>query len=157
VRLIVEVFKAVRATVGKHVPVGVRISQGKVNDFDHKWAGEERDAEVIFGTLADLGADFIHVTEHESWKPAFTGTAASLRRLAKRFAPSAVIVANGGLHAADQAVLALDDGADIIATGKGALANPDLPVRFSKGVPLRNFDHSLLGPFANIKDSELAM
>jgi 2,4-dienoyl-CoA reductase-like NADH-dependent reductase (Old Yellow Enzyme family) len=69
VRLAVETFKAVRARVGARTPVGVRISQGKVNDFHHKWAGAERDAEIIFGALADAGADFIHVTEFEAWKP----------------------------------------------------------------------------------------
>src|ERR1700755_1383406 len=35
VRLMVETFKAVRAKVGARVPVGVRISQGKVNDYHH--------------------------------------------------------------------------------------------------------------------------
>ncbi|MFK4653442.1 2,4-dienoyl-CoA reductase-like NADH-dependent reductase (Old Yellow Enzyme family) [Bradyrhizobium japonicum] len=71
VRLIVETFKAVRAKVGSAVPVGVRISQGKVNDYHHKWAGAERDAEIIFGTLGDAGADFVHVTEFEAWKTRF--------------------------------------------------------------------------------------
>ena len=37
VRLILETFKAVRAKVGGKTPVGVRISQGKVNDYHHKW------------------------------------------------------------------------------------------------------------------------
>ena len=35
--LILEVIKAVRAAVGTLAPVGVRISQGKVNDHVHKW------------------------------------------------------------------------------------------------------------------------
>jgi len=91
VRLIVETFKAVRAKVGAGVPVGVRISQGKVNDYHHKWADAERDAEIIFGSLADAGADFIHVTEFEAWKPAFAEGGPSLMRLAKRYAPKAVI------------------------------------------------------------------
>src|ERR1700679_3556550 len=38
VRLVLETFKAVRAKVGAEAPVGVRISQGKVNDHHHKWA-----------------------------------------------------------------------------------------------------------------------
>src|SRR5262249_37339425 len=83
IRLTLEVLKAVRAEVGNDVSLGVRISQGKVNDFTHKWAGAERDAEIIFGSLADAGADFIHVTEHEAWKPAFGKNGASLMGLAK--------------------------------------------------------------------------
>ena len=156
-RLIVETFKAVRAKVGTKTPVGVRISQGKVNDYQHKWADAERDAEIIFGSLADAGADFIHVTEFEAWKPAFAPEGPSLMRLAKRYAPKAAIFANGGLHNIEQAVAALDDGADIIAIARGALANPDLPKRLSDRSILKDFDPTILGPIANIKESELAM
>ena len=157
VRLILETFKAVRAQVGPKVPVGVRISQGKVNDYNHKWADAERDAEIIFGSLADAGADFIHVTEFEAWKPAFTPGGPSLMRLAKRHAPKAAIFANGSLHNVEQAVAALDDGADIVTIARGALANPDLPMRWSDRSVLNDFDPTILGPIANIKEAELAM
>jgi 2,4-dienoyl-CoA reductase-like NADH-dependent reductase (Old Yellow Enzyme family) len=157
VRLIVETFKAVRAKIGAKVPVGVRISQGKVNDYDHKWAGAERDAEIIFGSLADAGADFIHVTGYEAWQPAFAEGGPSLMHLAKRHAPRAAIFANGSLHNIEQAVAALDDGADIVTIGRGALANPDLPKRLSGRGTLNDFDPTILGPIANIKETELAM
>jgi 2,4-dienoyl-CoA reductase-like NADH-dependent reductase (Old Yellow Enzyme family) len=157
VRLILETFKAVRTKVGAKVPVGVRISQGKVNDFGHKWADAERGAEIIFGSLADAGADFIHVTEYEAWKPAFDSNGRSLMRLAKDFAPRAAIFANGGLHDIDQAVAALDDGADIVTIARGALANPDLPKRLSTRDALSAFDPAILGPIADIKETELAM
>jgi 2,4-dienoyl-CoA reductase-like NADH-dependent reductase (Old Yellow Enzyme family) len=157
VRLIVETVKAVRAKVGANAPVGVRISQGKVNDHHHKWADAERDAEIIFGSLADAGADFIHVTEFEAWKPAFTPGGRSLMHLAKRYAPKAAIFANGGLHNIEQAVAALDDGADIVTIARGALANPDLPKRLSDRGVLNDFDPTILGPIANIKESELVM
>ena len=156
-RLIVETFKAVRAKVGAEVPVGVRISQGKVNDYHHKWVDAERDAEIIFGSLAEAGADFIHVTEFEAWNPAFVLGGPSLMHLAKRYAPKAAIFANGGLHNVEQAVAALDDGADIIAIGRGALANPDFPKRLSDRGILDDFDPSILGPIANIKETELVM
>jgi 2,4-dienoyl-CoA reductase-like NADH-dependent reductase (Old Yellow Enzyme family) len=157
VRLILETFKAVRAKVGAKVPVAVRISQGKVNDYHHKWADAERDAEIIFGSLAEAGADFIHVTEFEAWKPAFTPGGPSLMQLAKRYAPKATIFANGSLHNIEQAVAALDDGADFITIGRGALANPDLPRRWSVGGVLNDFDPAILGPIANIKATELVM
>ncbi|MEP6838852.1 MAG: NADH:flavin oxidoreductase, partial [Bradyrhizobium sp.] len=149
VRLILETFKAVRAKVGAKVPVGVRISQGKVNDYHHKWADAERDAEIIFGSLAEAGADFIHVTEFEAWKPAFTSEGPSLMHLARRYAPKTTIFANGGLHNVAQAVAALDDGADIITIGRGALANPDFPKRLSDRGILNEFDPDILGPIAN--------
>lgn len=71
VRLLVEVSKSVREAVGKEYPVCIRISQGKINDFYHKWVNKEKDAEIIFGQLGQAGLDFIHVTEYEAWQPAF--------------------------------------------------------------------------------------
>ncbi|PNG25453.1 NADH:flavin oxidoreductase [Methylocella silvestris] len=156
VRLILETLKAVRARVGAKVPVGVRLSQAKVNDYHHKWAGAERDAEIIFGSLADAGADFIHVTEFEAWQPAFAKGGPSLMRLAKRYAPKAVILANGSLHDIERATAALNEGADILTIGRGALANPDLPRRLSDRNALNAFDPAILGPIADVKETELA-
>jgi 2,4-dienoyl-CoA reductase-like NADH-dependent reductase (Old Yellow Enzyme family) len=157
VEAILETFKAVRASVGQSVPLGVRISQGKVNDFFHKWAGGEQDAEIIFGALADVGADYIHVTEFEAWKPAFGETGPSLAHLAKKYAKDSVIITNGSLHDVDRAKEVLGDGTDIVTLGRGALANPDFPKKLSGEAPLTEFDPVILGPIANIKDSELAL
>lgn len=155
--LTLEVFNNIRNTVGEDYPVGVRISQGKVNDFTHKWAGQENDAEIIFGSLAEAGVDFIHVTEFEAWKPAFGSEGASLVALAKRYAPKIKIIANGGLHDPDRAIEVMEHGADILAIGKAALSNPDLPTRISLGTPLNDISTEMLGPIANIKDYELQL
>lgn len=157
VTLLVEVVKAVKAKVAGRAPVGIRISQGKVNDFLHKWEGGEQDAEVIFGSLAEAGVDFLHVTEFEAWRPAFAEGDASLASLAKRIAPNVPLVVNGSLHNLERAEQLLDEGADVVALGRGALANPDLPRLLRNGQPLREFDASILGPIADIKDSELAL
>lgn len=157
VGLLVEVLAAVKAAVGAEVPVGIRISQGKVNDFTSKWPGREADARVIFTALADAGADFIHVTEFEAWQPAFEHGTDSLVALARRHAPDVTVIANGALHSLDNAADVLQQGADIIALGRGALANPDLPHLLEQGSALRAFDGAILGPIANVKDSELAL
>jgi 2,4-dienoyl-CoA reductase-like NADH-dependent reductase (Old Yellow Enzyme family) len=152
--LTLEVIAAVKKVVG-HSPVGVRISQGKVNDFQHKWAGGERDAQVIFASLADAGVDYIHVTEHEAWQPAFIGNESSLVTLARRYAPNVTLIANGGVQTLQDADHALQSGADIVAVGKAALANPDWLQRSLESRALQAFDPSLLAPIAHIKDSEL--
>jgi 2,4-dienoyl-CoA reductase-like NADH-dependent reductase (Old Yellow Enzyme family) len=157
VELAVQVVRTVRDRVGAAVPVGIRISQGKVNDFTHKWRDGERDAEVIFGSLADARVDFIHVTEFEAWKPAFGDAGPTLAQLAKRYAPAAIVIANGSLHDVEKAELLLANGADAVALGRGALANPDLPNRLAARTPLRKFDPAILGPVADIKASELAL
>ena len=78
-------------------------------------------------------------------------------RLAKRYAPNATIFANGSLHNIEQAVAALNGGADIVTIGREALANPDLPRRLSNRSTLSEFDPGILGPIADIKAAELEM
>lgn len=156
ISLTLEVIKAVRKAVGT-VPVGVRISQSKVNDYEHKWAEGEQAADVIFGSLNDAGVDFVHVTEHEAWKPAFPSGQSTLVSLSRRYAPQVTLIANGGLHTPEHASSVMEEGADIIAIGKAALANPDLPQRQARKEPLDEFDASILGPIANIKSSELTL
>jgi 2,4-dienoyl-CoA reductase-like NADH-dependent reductase (Old Yellow Enzyme family) len=154
--LVRAVFEAVRVRVGADVPVGVRISQGKVNDFTHKWAGREQDAETIFGTLAEAGASYIHVTEHKVWEPAFEGGQDSLVALARRYAPHVPLIANGGVQDPARAQEVMAAGADVVALGKVALANSDFPNRIRASQEVAAFDPAILGPIANIKPSELA-
>ncbi|MFJ5296519.1 tRNA-dihydrouridine synthase [Pseudomonas sp. NPDC088368] len=155
IALTLAVVNAVKAVAGD-APVGVRISQTKVNDYTHQWAEGEQAAEVFFGALQDAGVDYLHVTAHTVLSPAFTGVDSNLIQLARRYAPHVPLIANGGLDAVQDAERALEDGAQLIALGKPALANPDYPKRIAQNGSLNAFDPSILGPIANIKDQELA-
>lgn len=157
VRLLIETIRRVKRAVDGKAPVGIRISQGKVNDFHAKWAGAEADAAIIFPALADAGVDFIHVTEFEAWRPAFEDGKTPLATLASTYAPNVPIIANGSLHDLDHATKMLRSGVDVIALGRGALANPDMPRLLALGNAPRPFDSAILGPIADIKDSELAL
>lgn len=155
VRLLVEICEAVRKEVREKFVVGIRISQGKVSDYDHKWAGREKDAEIIFSSLAKTGIDYIHVTEYDATKPAFEGGEQTLATLAKKYA-NITVIANGNLENPEKAEELLQKGeADLITLGKGALANQDYPKRISEGNPIHDFDFSLLQPLANIKEQEI--
>lgn len=154
VRLHVEVLEAVRHVVGQHYPVGIRVSQGKVNDYHHKWAGGEEDARIIFESIADAGPDFIHIAEYNATRPAFDG-GETLTGLAKRYA-KVPMIANGQLGAPENAEALIKNGeADLITLGKTALANPDWPKRVMEGEPISELDFSLLQPQAYIKEHEL--
>jgi 2,4-dienoyl-CoA reductase-like NADH-dependent reductase (Old Yellow Enzyme family) len=156
VRLTTEVVRAVRQVVGSIVPVGVRISQGKVNDFLHKWPEAEQGAATIFAALAGSRVDYIHVTEFEAWRPAFADVGPTLVQLARTHAPDVAVIANGSLHDPIRAVAAFADGADLVALGRGALSNPDWPRRLRDGQALAVFDPALLSPFGDIKPAEQA-
>lgn len=155
-RLSLEVIKAVRKRLGQEIPVGIRISQGKVNDFFHKWANGEEDAKTVFEALANSGINYVHVTEFEAWQPAFKDNELSFVKLARKYAPNLTIIANGSLHIPERAVQTLDDGADFIAIGRGALANHNWPLLIENQQEQREFDRSILMPIADIKDTELS-
>jgi 2,4-dienoyl-CoA reductase-like NADH-dependent reductase (Old Yellow Enzyme family) len=155
VRIIVEILQAIRQAVGNDFVVGVRISQGKVNDYEYKWSKGEADAEVIFTKIAEAKPDYIHTTEYDAMKPTFGDQGPSLAQLAKRYGKLPVI-ANGSLEDPQKAVEIIQKGhADVISLGKGALANPDWVNRVKQGKPIKAFDGDVLQPDATIKDKEL--
>lgn len=157
IRLAADICRDVVTAVGADIAVGIRISQGKVSDHDHRWAGREDDAAVIFGTLGDTGIDYIHTTEYRALAPAFADTGQTLAELAKRYSGLKVI-ANGHLDdPRDAAELITSGTADVVALAKPALANRDWPRRVRTGQPLSpDVPAELFGPVADVKDSEVA-
>lgn len=152
-RLINDVATAVRSAVGADFLVGVRISQGKVNDFSHKWSGAESDAAVIFGSLGKLPLDYVHTTEFEAWESAF-GDGPSLAALAKRHSRLPVI-ANGSLHDPARAANLLEGGdADVVSLGRMALTHADWPRRVHHGQPIGEFDREILSPIADLANAD---
>ncbi|MEI2264624.1 NADH:flavin oxidoreductase [Erwinia sp. CGal63] len=153
-RLTLEVIRAVRDRIGREAMLGVRISQGKVNDFQHKWQEGEAGALKVFGLLQKAGVDYIHVTEYKAWQPAFSDNTRSLAALARAGAPDTVIIANGGLDDGELAEDQLAADADFVAIGKAALANHDWPLRVQQGEALRPLAENVLSPVATIKEGE---
>lgn len=152
-RLIVEAVQAVRAAVGSMFAVGLRISQGKVNDFIHKWRGGEQEATAIFGALGRLPIDYLHTTEFRAWQPAFE-PGPSLAALAKMNV-AVPVIANGSLHDPTQAAGMLERGeANLVSLGRGALTHPDWPRRVAAGQAIEDFDPGLLSPIADLDNAE---
>ena len=157
VRFAAEIVRAVREAVGPDFTVGIRISQAKVSDNDHKWAGGAQDAEVIFSTLGATGIDFIHTTEYRAYAPAFGDEGPSLTTLAKQYSGLPVI-ANGHLDDPETATSMVAEGAaDVVALGKAALGNRDWPHRVRNSLPLDEVDARLFTPVADVKDWELEL
>ncbi|GGF25627.1 NADH:flavin oxidoreductase [Halobacillus andaensis] len=155
-RLIVELIEDVREVVGNEYIVGIRISQAKVADGEHKWAGGEKEAEQIFTKLGVTSLDYIHVTDADGAQPSFGEETRTLAQAAKEFSHLPVI-ANGQLGDPEKAETVLNNNeADLISIGTGALANPDLPHKVKKGIKLEEFDfQNTLLPKAYVKEHEL--
>ncbi|MDO3411545.1 NADH:flavin oxidoreductase [Saccharibacillus sp. CPCC 101409] len=153
-RFMTELIEAVKDKVSDRMVVGIRISQSKINDFTHKWANGEKDAEIIFSAIGKAKADYIHITEYNSLLPAFKDSRSTLIELAKKYGKTTVI-ANGQLDQPIDASKALEIGADLVSLGKPALANHDWPIRVSKNLPIDDFTGEVLSPLPTIKDNEL--
>ncbi len=141
-RLGVEIVKAVKEAVSNSCVVGIRLSQGKVNDFDYLWPGGIEDGKVIFALLKKAGADYIHfASEGQGFDHGcLTRDGKSLPRLARDITGLPVI-ANGGLHNLQEANRILSNGhSDLIAIGTGALANPDWPKKIRDQEKIRPFN-----------------
>ncbi|WP_226584681.1 NADH:flavin oxidoreductase [Halobacillus litoralis] len=155
-RYVLEVVDEVLAEVGEDFIIGIRISQGKVADQSHKWAGGEEEAKEIFGALGKTGLDYIHVTDGDATAPSFGKETKTLAGAAKEYG-GITVIANGQLQNPDQAESLLDSKqAHLVSIGTGALANPDLPNKVRDGVELEAFDFErILLPQAEVKDDEI--
>ncbi|SDM43608.1 NADH:flavin oxidoreductase [Sediminibacillus halophilus] len=154
VRLSTLVLKAIRNKVGNNFVIGIRVSQGKVNDFFHKWKGGEDEAKIIFENLATANPDYIHTTEFQADKPAFGDHGHTLASLAKKYG-NVPVIANGQLGDPDRAEEMIGKKeTDFVSVGTSALANPDWPHKVKDNQTLSKFDHRVFDPIAVIRNEE---
>ncbi len=152
VRFHCEVMQAVRDAVPDK-PVGVRISQTKVNDFDYSWPGGEDDAKVVFSSIAKTGIDFFDCSAHLGVTPVF-GTEHSLSGLARKYS-GLPVMANGKLQDPALAEQALVDGeGDFVAIAKGALADQTWPQKIAAGDTPVPFNPGMIMPYATLDCNE---
>jgi 2,4-dienoyl-CoA reductase-like NADH-dependent reductase (Old Yellow Enzyme family) len=152
-RFAIQVVEAITGDVPTGFPVGIRISQTKVNDLTYAWPGGEDDARTIFGALGKRDLAYIHVSSHLGCDPVF-GCDVSLAGLARRYSGKTVI-ANGKLQdpALADALIARGE-ADFISIAKGALAERDWPRKVARGEALIPFDPEIISPLADLDNAE---
>jgi len=149
-----EVVAAVRAAVGPDFTVGIRLSQTKVNDLTYRWPGGAEDARVIFSLIKSAGVDFVHLaSQGTSWFEAADVGSVTINQLAKQ--AGLQVVANGGMHDPAQAQQVLEGGhGDVVAIGRGAIADPDWPQRLAGAAAFTEFDFDWMQPEATIENAE---
>ena len=154
VRFHCEVVREVKSGLGGRAPFGIRISQTKVNDLSHSWAGGVDDARTVFGAIGEAGPDYIHVNAHHGFEPVF-GSGKSLARLARDAVPRDVqIIACGKLNDPARAEdMLAGDVIDAAAIAKGALADPCWPRKIRVGETPLPFDPDMIRPFATLENT----
>jgi 2,4-dienoyl-CoA reductase-like NADH-dependent reductase (Old Yellow Enzyme family) len=157
VRFAAEVLAHAREAVADRLPVGIRLSQTKVNDITYRWPGGRADAERIFAAVRDAGAAYVHLASegrdwHETARLAPDGL--TITEVARHVA-AVPVIANGGM---DEPALAesllRDRHADLVSLGRGALANPNWPRRLATDLPFEQFEHGMLEPLASLEQMD---
>jgi 2,4-dienoyl-CoA reductase-like NADH-dependent reductase (Old Yellow Enzyme family) len=155
--LTAQVVAAIVDQTKGRVPVGVRLSQAKVNDSHHKWVNAQ-EAVDIYTTIAAAKPAYLHLAgEGRPWTQsgrAADGTA--LGALARHSTGLPVIV-NGGLHTPELIEQTLADGeADLISLGRPALADPAWPTRIWDGHTPEAFVMDFITPWATLANTDHA-
>ncbi|XOJ01255.1 NADH:flavin oxidoreductase [Paenibacillus polymyxa] len=70
----VELVMAVRAAVGSHFPIAMRISQWKMNDYQARLFDTPEELEQFLRLLVDAGVDIFHCSTRRFWEPEFEGS-----------------------------------------------------------------------------------
>lgn len=140
-RFVVEVARAVAAAIGGD-KVGIRLSPyGANGGMQPSYDGIDEAYVDLVGALVDTGIQYVHVVDHSAMgAPAVP---ASLKAAMRAAWPRTFILAGGFDKASAEAAL-VDGGADLIAFGRPALANPDLVARMQNDLPLNAVDFQTL-------------
>lgn len=145
-RIIFEILTAIKRKVPEGFILGLRISEGKVNNLSYRWENGAEMARAILNHIRGWGISYLHVAaEHFGWENECQyEDDTSLTGLAREILTCPVI-ANGKLHDLNLAQSLLDQNlADYFAIGKFALSNPDFPQKLLSGQELTPFDPNTL-------------
>lgn len=134
-RFLLEVVDAVAAEIGAD-RVGVRLSPfNPFNDLAAGYPGEHEDTLMLATALAARGIAYLHLITPPVPEATVRGVRAAF--------PGTLVLA--GDFDRERAETALAAGrADVVAFARGFIANPDLPDRMRRDLPLAAFDASTL-------------
>jgi 2,4-dienoyl-CoA reductase-like NADH-dependent reductase (Old Yellow Enzyme family) len=160
-RFAVDLIRAIRAEIGPDMPISLRFSQWKQQDYDAKLAQTPKQLEEILGPLADAGVDIFDASTRNFAVPEFEGSEMGLAGWAKRLTgkPSMMVggvgVQRGKYDSAlkppttvnnlDQVMARFERGEfDLLAVGRSLLNDCNWVQRARKGDAFSAFDPQCL-------------
>lgn len=152
----VEVVKAIRAVVGD-LPIMMRYSQWKQQDYDARLAETPAELEMLLGPLADAGVDIFDASTRHYHHQAFDGSPLSLAGWTKKLTGK-VAMAVGGIGLGKDtknSFVGLSDAVDnlpdvearidagefdLAGIGRSLLADPEWVLKAIAGEPFKPFN-----------------
>ncbi|PQP15903.1 NADH:flavin oxidoreductase [Rhodococcus opacus] len=153
-RFPVEVIRAIRREIGSELPIFLRFSQHKQQDYGARIANTPAELSVVLNALIDAGVDVLDASIRRFDLPAFEGSDLTLAGWAKKLT-GAVSMAVGSvglskpLRDTGTPEPADLDGVfrrlksnefDLVAIGRLHLADPALARTLRRGGPISTFD-----------------
>jgi len=86
-----EIIRAVRKAIGPDLPISLRISQWKQQDYLAKLAQTPKELETWLAPLAEAGVDIFHCSQRRFWDPEFSGSDLNLAGWVKKLTGKATI------------------------------------------------------------------
>jgi len=79
-----EVYRAIRKAVGSDMPISMRISQWKEQDYTARLAASPDELERWVGPFARAGVDFFNCSQRRFWEPEFADSDLNLAGWVKK-------------------------------------------------------------------------
>jgi 2,4-dienoyl-CoA reductase-like NADH-dependent reductase (Old Yellow Enzyme family) len=97
--LVQEIVRAVKAEIPADLPLILRFSQWKQQDYNARLAQTPDELERFLGTLSDAGVDIFHASTRRFWIPEFEGSDLNLAGWTKKLSGKpAITVGSVGLN-----------------------------------------------------------
>ena len=162
----VELVRAIRREIGPDLPIILRYSQWKQQDFEGHLAATPEALRAILEPVAEAGVDVFDVSERNFDRPAFEGSPLCLagwtKKLTGRHSMAVGSIGlskgmyeshrEGGAQVFDnlgRLARRFEDGEfDLAGIGRMMIAHPDWVRRARLGLPFRAYDRSLLATLA---------
>jgi 2,4-dienoyl-CoA reductase-like NADH-dependent reductase (Old Yellow Enzyme family) len=152
-----EVVRSVRRAVGPELPVMLRYSQWKLQDYNGYLARTPTELESMLRPLTDAGVDIFDASTRRYQEPAFAESPLTLAGWTKRLSGKPCMAVGGiGLQkdlpgTFENGSEALDNLPDVrmriasgefdlIAVGRSILGDPDWVTKVERGEPLQRFN-----------------
>ncbi len=158
-----EIISECRKAIGEEMPIILRFSQWKQQDYAAKLANTPQELEAFLKVFVDAGVDILHCSQRRFWEPEFEGSALNLAGWAKKLTglPTITVGSVGlsgdffGAFVGEGSEIAALDGLyermekgefDLVAIGRALLQDPQWAQKVKEGrlSELKNYDAASL-------------
>ena len=164
-RLVVELVKAIRAEIPADLPLVLRYSQWKLQDYGAQLAATPDELAAILGPVAEAGVDIFDASTRHFDAPAFDGSDMGLAGWTRKLTGKPVMTVGGigfdkdlassfveptlALNNLDEVAHRFDAGEfDLVAVGRAVLMDAGWIGKVRRGEPFAPFDMAAYGSLA---------